>query len=239
MHVRAISIFILLCFLSQTVHAQDPSDSVFNATKTWWTRATFGDTAYVRAHSTEDLAVTYSNGRRYSRTQLLSQIAQYNPAADITDEWSDVSIQRPVPDLAILTNSTIERVGNTVHHYKYITVLVRRGQDWKIADAQSTRELALSPRIPVEQAGRLEDFAGQYLTPGGLILRIAPRGNGLVLTEPSGAETLIEPVGPGLFEFPKVISAGLIRFSFNRDASGKVTSLTRIAHNVIVMKKQE
>ncbi|HEU0080360.1 MAG TPA: hypothetical protein VFQ76_22115, partial [Longimicrobiaceae bacterium] len=116
-----------------------------------------------------------------------------------------------------------------VGRYRYLTLLQRDGAGWRVAAAQSSRELALTPRVPAAAAGALADFAGSYSTPRGAALRVLARDSVLVLVEPSGLEIPMEPIGPGLFEFGYVsLGNGIVRFSFPRDAAGRVTALVRL-----------
>jgi hypothetical protein len=56
----------------------------------------------------------------------------------------------------------------------------------------------------------------------------------LALIEPSGRELRMEPIGPSLFEFDYLSSAGMIiRIAFARDASGRVTSASRLIPGAI------
>lgn len=54
----------------------------------------------------------------------------------------------------------------------------------------------------------------------------------LILIDPAGAETRLEPIGTELFEAPGVSFQGLIRFAFARGRDGKVVSLTRITSEI-------
>ena len=89
-----------------------------------------------------------------------------------------------------------------------MTVLIRSSSKWVVAAAQSTREIQLAPAVPVKEVGNLIDFTGSYKTPAGIILTTVIRDTSLILVEPSGAETRLEAIGPGLFEIPKILSAG-------------------------------
>lgn len=61
------------------------------------------------------------------------------------------------------------------------------------------------------------------------MLVIAIQDSALALTDPNGAVLRLEPIGPGLFEEPRLsASNGLVRFAFTRDATGRVTSLNRL-----------
>ena len=233
------SLTILFC-LSGRINAQNKNDTTaIAAARAWWHATTFGDTAYLKAHSTDNLTVTFNSGRSFTHSEIISQVATHNPSAPIRAVWSHVLQQRPAPKTAIVTNRVVETLGNTPHVYKFITVLVSVNSRWKVAAAQSTREIELAPAVPVTELGKLEDFAGSYRTPAGIVLKTVVRDSSLILIEPSGAETKLAGIGPGLFEIPKILSAGNVRFSFARDATGKVTAMIRIAHKITTMARVE
>ncbi|RYY96334.1 MAG: hypothetical protein EOO11_13725 [Chitinophagaceae bacterium] len=228
---------LLLLLLCIGLHSRAQQHDAADAAKRWWHAVTFGDTAYVRAHSTGGLTVTFSNGRSFTHAAFLAQVAKHDPAAKITSEWPEVQAQFPAPKTAVLTSRVVERVGAQPNLLKYLTVLVSTDSGWQVAAAQSTRELELAPRLPAAGAGQPGDYAGAYRTPGGITLRVQQRDSTLLLIEPSGTETKLEPIGHGLFEGPVLLFAGNVRFAFNRDSTGKVVALTRIAHRVITMPR--
>jgi hypothetical protein len=239
MQLRIALLTLLLC-LSVFTNAQNKNDTTaITAAKAWWQATTFGDTAYLKAHSTDQLTVTFNSGRSFTHSQIIAQVATHNPSAPIRAEWSNVLQQRPAPQTAIVTNRVVEKVGNTRHVYKFMTVLVSVNSVWKVAAAQSTREIELAPTVAATESGKPEDFAGSYRTPGGINLKTVVRDSSLVLVEPSGAETKLAAIGQGLFEIPKILSAGNVRFSFSRNAAGQVTSMIRIAHNITTMRRVE
>jgi hypothetical protein len=234
---RFITSFILLC-LSMASNAQD-NNTPIAAAKAWWHATTFGDTAYVNKHSTAGLTVTFNSGRSFTRSEIIAEVARYNPAARITSEWSDIAVQTLTPETAIVTNRIVETVGALKHVYKFITVLVSNDLQWKVAAVQSTRELQLASAVTEAEAGKLTDYAGSYRTSAGTILKILVKDNALVLVEPSGAETKLQAIASGLFEIPKILSAGNVRFAFPRVAAGTVTAMIRIAHTIVTMPRVE
>ena len=237
MAIRITAILVFLC-LTATGNAQNNSNNTpLAAAKAWWHAVTFGDTAYIKKHSTGELTVTFNNGRSFTRSEIISQVATHNPAARISSEWSHIVEQSPAPQTAIINNRIVETVGAMQHVYKFITVLVSVDSQWKVAAAQSTRELELAPPVPVAEAGKLEDYTGTYRTPGGILLKMLLRDTSLVLVEPSGSETRLEAIAPGLFEIPQILSAGNVRFAFNRDATGSVTAMIRIANKITTMPR--
>ena len=236
MSKKPVAIFLFL-FITVTSRAQFNNDlSALEVSKAWW-HAIAGDTSFIKKHSTGELTVTFNNGRSFNGAEIIAHIATNKSSSLIKSEWSDEIVQNPTPQTAIISNRVVETVGAVQHIYKFITVLVRKDSIWKVAAAQSTRVLELAPPVPVEEAGKLEDFAGSYRTPGGMILKILVREVSLVLVEPSGSETKLEAIGPGLFEIPKIIFAGNVRFSFSRNDSGQVVSMTRIAHKITNMPR--
>ncbi|RYE57575.1 MAG: hypothetical protein EOP48_05505 [Sphingobacteriales bacterium] len=237
MHLK-ISLTASFIVASLLCMAQKEGDtSAIGEAKAWWNAVTFGDTAYLKTHSTAGLTVTFNSGRSFNHAEIIRQVATHDPKAPIKAEWSQAELQSPSPTTAIVTNRVIETVGKTPHIYKFITVLIRNNSGWIVAAAQSTREIQLAPAIPVKEAGNLVDFAGSYKTPAGLTLTTVIRDTSLVLVEPSGAETRLEAIGPGIFEIPKILSAGNVRFVFSRDESGKVVSVIRVAHLITTMKR--
>ena len=233
MLIKSLAIF-LFTSLAITVKAQNNiHPSPLEASKAWW-QAISGDTTYLKKHSTDEVTVTFNNGRSFNCPEIIAHVSK-NSSSIIKSEWSEVIVQNPNPQTVIISNRVLETVGVMHHIYKFITVLVYKDSIWKVAAAQSTRVLELSPRVTIAESGNLDDFAGSYRTPRGMILKILVRDSSLVLVEPSGSETILEAIGPGLFEISKIPFAGNVRFSFNRDDSGQVRSITRIAHTITNM----
>jgi hypothetical protein len=239
MSSKMLTAFTLFLFSSLYVHAQNGNEAPLAAAKAWWHAVTFGDTMHIKNHSTENIMVTFNNGRSFTYREIIAQVSTHHPSANITLEWSESSAQAAGPQTVIITNRIVEKVGAANNIYKFITVLVKYGKKWKVAAAQSTRELGIAKRIPAKQAGDLIDYAGIYRTPGGMTMQVIAKDTVLLLKEPSGTETILEPVAPGLFEFQAISFAGNVRFSFHRDATGSVVSLTRIAHNIVMMPKMK
>jgi hypothetical protein len=237
MSIRIAAILIFLCLTATSNAQKNGHHTPLAAAKAWWHAVTFGDTAYLNKHSTGELTVTFNNGRSFTRSEIIAQVATFNSSARITSEWSHIVVQSPAPQTAIITNRIVETVGVMQHIYKFITVLVSLDSQWKIAAAQSTREVELTTPVPVAEVGKLEDYAGTYRTPGGMLLKMLLRDTSLVLVEPSGSETRLAAIAPGLFEIPQILSAGNVRFAFNRDATGSVRSMIRIAHKITTMPR--
>jgi hypothetical protein len=239
MRYKIIFLLLLMFFGIDGVMAQRDSSKALSAARAWWHAVTFGDTAYLNSHSKQQLTVVFNNGLRFSRAGIIEKVATHDPAANIKQEWSDIFIQMPVSKTAVVHNRIVEKVGAVTHVYQFITVLVKDGKEWKVSAAQSTRILELAARVDLGGAGNLAAFTGDYNTPGGQILKISIKDSSLVLTEPSGVTSLLVPVGPGLFEIPAILSAGNVRFSFNRDDTGTVQSMTRITHKITTMKRRQ
>lgn len=196
----------------------------------WWRAFTVGDTAYLRAHTAPSFSLTLSSGRTLDRAGMLAQATTHTSGASIGLAWADGAVH-PLPGASAVARVRVtERVGSTSTSYRYLTVL-ERGADGglRVSAAQSTREAAFSPRVSAGEAGPLSDYTGEYRTPRGFALRVVDRDSALGLVEPSGAELPLEPIGPGLFEVGRLSPAnGIVRFVFIRDATGRVTGMTRL-----------
>jgi hypothetical protein len=240
--MRKKFIFLSVCFIvaSAISKAQNSNDtSAIAAARAWWHAVTFGDTLKVKRYSTERLTVTFNNGRSFHHSEFIKQIATHNAAAPVKAEWTEIVQQLPGSNKAIVTNRIVETVGKMQHVYRFITVLTFINSTWMVAAAQSTRVLELSPPIPLSSAGNLNDFVGSFGTPGGLVLKTALKDSSFVVIEPSGAETKLAAIGPGLFEIPQILFAGNVRFSFTRDNTGEVTHMIRVAHKIMTLPRIE
>lgn len=164
---------------------------------------------------------------------MLAEAVKHTQGKNVRIEWTQESVQFPAPSVAIVTSRTLETTSQT-SIYRYLTVLQRSGSGWQVRAAQSTRELELTARVPLAIAGALDDYAGNYQTRQGALLRVVVRDGRLMLIEPSGLEIALDPVGPGLFEFDRVwIGTGVVRLMFARDAGGKVASFSRLVVGVV------
>jgi hypothetical protein len=209
--------------------AQGDTAGALAAQRDWWRAFVVADTAHLRAHASPELSVTLSGGQTYDLPALLAEMATQTRGGRLEMGWADETVRMVAPAVALVTSRASEADGQTVSRYRYLTLLRRDGAGWRVAAAQSARELALTPRVPAATAGALADFAGAYRTPRGAELRVVARDSALVLVEPSGLEIPMEPIGPGLFEFGYVsLGNGIVRFSFPRDAAGRVTALVRL-----------
>lgn len=200
----------------------------------WWRAMTVADTAYLRAHSTDALTLTLSSGLTFDRDGMLAEFASHTTGADVVMSSSDEAVRFLAPNIAIVTSRFKETAGRGFSTYRYTNVFERIGADWRVTAAQSTREIAYSPRVAAEVAGSLVDFAGSYRTPRNLALRVLLRDSSLVLKEPSGKELGLAPVGPALFELTGLSPAnGIVRVSFTRNDAGRVTSMNQIIFGAV------
>jgi hypothetical protein len=215
--------------------ARPPADvpasqaDILSAQRDWWRAFTVADTAYLRAHTAPGFSITLSSGRTYDRAGMLAEAATHVNGAGLDVRWAEESVPLATPSSAVATGRVTETAGGTSHVYRYLTVMERGAAGWRAAAAQSTRELAFTPRVPPAVSGPLADYAGGYRTPRGATLRVVVRDSLLGLVEPSGQELPMEPIGPALFEFRDLsLSNGIVRFVFTRDDAGRVTAMSRL-----------
>jgi hypothetical protein len=201
--------------------------------RAWWTAFTLADTAALARLTAPVFRLTLSSGRTFDRTAALAESARYTTGNRLTLTWTDEAAH-PLAggDVVLVTARMGEAERQNVAHYRYATILERDGMGtWRVAAAQSTRELEPAARIWSASAvgGDLSSYAGRYRVPSGAVLAIAVQDSALALTDPNGAVLRLEPIGPGLFEEPRLsASNGLVRFAFARDAAGRVISINRL-----------
>ena len=218
----------LAIYASPVPAAPDTAGAV-TAQRAWWRAFVLADTAYLRANSTPTLILTLSSGKTFGRDAALAEAASHTTGGAVSVRWEDETVRSPGQSVVVVTSRVTETVGPTSSTYRYLTVLERGPTGWRVAAAQSTRELAFAPRAYAAAASELADFAGAYRTPRGLMLHVAVQDSALALTEPSGKELRLEPIGPGLFEFTALSPAnGVVRLLFTRDAAGRVTGLSQL-----------
>lgn len=202
--------------------------------RAWWRAYAVADTAYLQAHTAPRFSLTVSSGVTYDRAGMLAQAATHVNGGRLTMEWADETVRLTAPSVAIATTRSTEADGPASSVYRYLTVMERAGDGWRVVAAQSTRELAFTPRIPVAHAAELSDYAGAYRTPRGAALRVEVRDSALALIEPSGTEIRLEPIGPALFEFRALSpSNGIVRLVFTRDGAGRVAAMTRLVNGAV------
>jgi hypothetical protein len=208
------------------------SEAALAAQRAWWTAFTVADLAYLRAHSAPDFSLTLSSGRSHALSGMLDEAATHTQGQRLQLAWTEERVRFPMPTLAVATSRCTESDGPMMaSSYRYLTLMERAGDSWRVVAAQSTREVGFTPRVSPEVAGVLADYAGDYRTPKGKVLRVLVRGDALGLVEPSGKELPMEPIGPALFEFQLLSpSNGIVRFAFTRDAKGRVAAFHRLTH---------
>lgn len=216
--------------------AAAPADSasVLAAQRAWWRAFAIADTAYLRAHTSPVLSLTVSSGRTFDRERMLAEAATHTAGGRLAMEWAEETVRRLGPGTALATTRATETDGPASSVYRYLTVLERTAEGWRVSAGQSTRELVFTPRLSAAQAGPLDEYAGGYRTPRGAALRVEVRDSSLALIEPSGTEIPLEPIAPDLFEF-RVLSPsnGVVRMMFTRDASGRVAAMSRLLSGAV------
>ena len=235
---------VALHFLGTASQAQRPPALLRSATaidtagattaaEGWWHALMYGDTAHLARHTDERLVLTLSNGQRSDRASLLRDAASHHPKPTAFMRRTRAAVI-PTGGTVAVTLEVIEGTDTGANTYQYLSILEKRDADWRVVAAQSTRELALTPRVSAQVAGPLSDYTGSYRGARGGVLRVVARDSVLALIEPGGAELRIEPIGPGLFELPMLYDGiGLVRFAFARDAGGRVSSLTRMIYGSV------
>lgn len=244
MQSRVVAVFLLLglagcagnaSHAAMSSAARADTAGVLEVQRGWWRAFTVADTAYLQAHTAPAFSLTISSGATFDRAAMLAQAATHVNGGRLTMAWADEAVRAPAPSLAIATTRATETDGQSVNStYRYLTVMERGADGWRVAAAQSTRELTFTPRVSAAQAGDLGDFVGAYVTPRGTELRVEAHDSSLALIEPSGKELPMVPVGPALFELGGMSpSNGIVRLVFTRDARGRVTSMSRLINGVV------
>jgi hypothetical protein len=201
----------------------------------WWRALTVGDTAHLQRHTAPRLTLTLSGGQTFDRASMLRDAAMHRPAPSMVIESKGASVVHATEGTVVVRSVVLEGARGNSNLFHFLTVLERAGSGWRVSAAQSTRQLGLTPRVPAQVAGALADFAGGYRGQRGGVVRIAVRDSVLTLTDPTGAESVLEPIGPSLFELPALYDGiGLIRYVFSRDASGRVTTLSRLLYGSVL-----
>jgi hypothetical protein len=215
--------------------AAGDSTGVLEAQRAWWRAYAVADTAYLQAHTAPAFSLTVSSGATFDRAGMLAQAATHVNGSRLTMTWADEQARLAAPSVAVATTRSTESDGGlATSTFRYLTVMERAGGGWRVSAAQSTREAAFTPTLPAAQAGDLGTYVGGYRTPRGATLRVEARDSALALIEPSGTEIRMEPIGPALFEFRGMSPLnGIVRMVFTRDASGRVTSMTRLVNGAV------
>jgi hypothetical protein len=197
----------------------------------WWAAVAASDTGYVRAHSSPELFATFSSGKSVGVGELTREAAPTGRPAPVL-ECDEEMVRYSGSASAVVTSTCSETQGQFSSTYRFLTVLTRSAEGWKVSVAQSTARQILTPRTKPTQP--LADFAGAYRTPRGRTLDVTAGDDSLTLREPSGLELRLEPIGPDLFEANYVAPGGWItRYSFARDDRGAVASLNVLSPGVV------
>lgn len=214
----------------------DDSASVLEVQRAWWRAYAVADTAYLQAHTSPALSLTVSSGTTLDRAGMLAQAATHVNGARLAMEWKEGAVRVASPSVAVATARVTESDGPAATAtYRYLTVMERAGDGWRVSAAQSTRELVLTPRSNAAQAGPLGDYVGGYRTPRGATLRVEARDSALALIEPSGTELRMEPIAPGVFELAELSPQnGVVRLLFTRGADGRIAGLVRLVNGAVI-----
>lgn len=201
----------------------------------WWRTFADGDTVALRAGSAPEVTLTLSNGRTFDRAAMLAESQRLANLPHPTLEWSDTVVVRSSDGRAALVSARLRETDpRGVTYNRTLTVLERAdgaAAGWRVLGAQSMREPRRYARLSAASAGDLAVYAGQYRVPAG-ILTISVQDSALVLTDPRGTATRLEPAGPGLFEAvaPAAVTE-VVRVLFSRDDTGRINALSRLAAN--------
>lgn len=203
--------------------------------RAWWRAYAVADTAYLQAHTAPRFSATMSSGVTLDRAAMLRQAATHVNGSRMTFTFAEDAVHFAAPSVAVATTRSTESDGAmATSTFRYLTVMERAADGWRVSAAQSTREAAFTPTLPAAQAGDLSPYVGGYRTPRGATLRVEARDSALALIEPSGTEIRMEPIGPALFEFRGMSPLnGIVRIVFTRDPSGRVTSATRLVNGAV------
>lgn len=205
------------------------------AQRGWWRAFAVADTAYLQAHTAPAFSLTTSSGATFDRAAMLAQAATHVNGSRMTFTWAEEAARLAAPSVAVASARSTESDGAAATStFRYLTVMERAADGWRVSAAQSTRQAAFTPRVPAAQAGELRDYAGGYRTPRGTTLRVEVRDSALALIEPSGKELPMVPIGPALFELSGMSPLnGIVRLVFTRDARGRVTAMTRLVNGAV------
>ena len=227
-----LSLFAAACAAPRAMPPVAAPSDIAGALETqrgWWRALATGDTAFLNLHSADSLSLTLSSGLTLDRAATIAQAVMFAGSAPPTFGWSDERVRLVAPGVAVATTRSSEAVAGTSSDYRYMTLLTWDVARWRVTSAQSTRDAVFTPRLTRSAAGSLAEYIGEYRGPRGGIVRVVARDSVLAMVEPSGRELRMEPIGPSLFEFAYVSPGGMIiRIAFARDASGRVTSMSRL-----------
>jgi hypothetical protein len=198
--------------------------------RAWWLAYAQGDAKALAAHTAPEASAAFSSGKQMSRHELLVEAASHPASPDFRMDWSEETVRSPRPGLAIVTGLSTEGTGASSQQFRIVTAIDKVGRpDWHVVHAQSTRVSRFAEPVAPSIAGPIADYAGDYLTPKGKLLRMELRDARLWMVEPSGKGFELTPIGPGLFEpVGRSPLNGVLRLFFARDAMGRVASFSRL-----------
>lgn len=222
---------ILVLGTAQVAAAQtraNPRDAALAAHRAWWRAFTVGDTARLAVLTAADLSLTLSTGESFDRNGAIAQASVRGDSTQVQLEWSEESA-RVFGTTAVITSRVAERVGRNESFYRYITVLRALNGGWQTVAAQSARSLVPAPAVAIDPA-LLAEYAGRYRVPSGAVIQVVARDSMLAITSPGGREDLLAPLGTSVFEIRSSRARfDLLRFVFERDATGRITRMTRLS----------
>jgi hypothetical protein len=231
-----LSAAVSACAPSQSATSMSvaPDQTLIAVSSEWWHAITFGDTAYLRDHTSARIKLTTSGGQQFDSSSLIVDVATHRPKPSAFAAPENARVIYSTP-LTVIVESTIkEGTQGGANEYRYLTVFGREEAKWLVVAAQSTRVLSLTPRVAPTAVEDVTPYEGQYRGGGGGLLRVVKRGAVLVLIDPAGAETVLEPIGPGMFEMPRLYDGiAIVRFVFTRDDHGAVSSLSRLIYSSV------
>jgi hypothetical protein len=239
--IKRIGVLLMLFVSGIPAVAQGPACTQNDTeplvvSRAWWQAFATGEIGTLEERTASQFSWTSSTGSTLDRLGTLARAAGHD--LTVVFEWKEGAVRAVSSSVAIVTNRLTETVRSAPPvTYRYLSVLECSEGRWRVAAAQSTRELELSIRVP--DANRaLDDFVGAYRAPSGL-LQITTDGGALILTDPTGRRTRFESIGTDVFELSEVTGAGIIRFAFHRGLKGDVVSMTRIASTVTTFPRIE
>lgn len=226
-------LFVSLSACTQSRMIRPPSSDPMRAVERhrgWWTALATADAESLRAQSASGLTATLSSGRKYTLETLLHSVGTTPRTPKM--ECADEAVLYLDANTALVTSECMESTGTYSTLYRFLTFQTMTGEGWKVSAAQSTWRSELTKRA--DDPGPIEDFAGSYRTPRGRLLEVRAENKVLIMREPSGLELRLDPIGPGLFEADYVAPGGWVtRYSFARDASGRVVSLNVLSPGAV------
>jgi hypothetical protein len=204
------------------------SATALDVHRAWWRAFTVGDTARVAALADRDFTVTLSTATTLDRPGVVADAENRGDSALVRLAWLEGSV-RFVGDAAVVTSRVAETIGPNETHLRYLSVLRRVEGGWRLVAGQSTRVPLPGREVPLPPAV-VQAYTGRYRTPAGGIVTIVARDSSLALVGPGGGAERLRPVSPAVFELATGKSiGGLVRLVFERDASGQVIGISRLA----------